>query len=62
MSEDLWVETTEEFKEGQCYTATGARVIKCKICSSTEFNVAVDSYYTAIRCVTCLWEECVHDG
>jgi ribosomal protein S27E len=34
----------------------------CLGCHGTTFAVGRASYYTAIRCMTCGWEECIHDG
>ena len=51
-----------EFHLGQCYEKHGAQQIKCGDCGSTEFHVALGSYYTAIRCKNCQIESCIHDG
>jgi len=32
------------------------------ICGSKEFNVGQDTYFTAIRCIKCGLEMCVHEG
>jgi len=36
--------------------------LMCTSCGSFEFNVGRGTYYTAIRCSKCGWEECLHDG
>ena len=36
--------------------------IRCKKCGALEFNVGSGDYFTAIRCVKCGWEECIHEG
>lgn len=33
-----------------------------KLCGGIDFHVAKDDYYTAIRCVKCRVEVCVHEG
>lgn len=35
---------------------------RCKHCKGVEFNVGRSGYYTAIKCVKCKWENCVHEG
>lgn len=39
-----------------------AGTIYCKSCGGKEFNVGSGVYFTAIRCVTCEFEICIHDG
>lgn len=34
----------------------------CKLCGSRNFNVGRGGYFTAIKCVVCKWEACVHSG
>lgn len=36
--------------------------LECGECGGDEFNVGTASWYTAIRCTTCGWELCVHEG
>lgn len=57
-------EKTEEvvFHVGLSVGQRVARALKCKTCGGVEFFVAQAEYYTAIKCTTCLWEACVHDG
>jgi hypothetical protein len=50
------------FHIGQCYEDSPAETVACKLCNSTSFNVGTASYYTAIKCVNCGWECCVHNG
>jgi len=47
---------------GQGYEAETVESLVCKKCGSKEFNVGKGNYYTAIRCVNCKWELCVHEG
>lgn len=50
------------FHIGQSYDRVPATQLKCKICGGLEFHVATGTHYTAMRCPTCLWELCIHDG
>jgi hypothetical protein len=61
---DLLTEKVEDntFHLGQLYEDDAAKLIYCKKCKSREFNVGQGSYFTAIRCVNCHWEICIHDG
>lgn len=34
----------------------------CLKCGADRFIVGRESYHTAIKCVTCGWERCIHDG
>jgi hypothetical protein len=34
----------------------------CRECGSDQFIVGRRSYYTAIKCVKCKWERCIHSG
>lgn len=47
---------------GQFADNNAARVLECTICGGRDFNVGQASCFTAIRCTTCEWEACVHDG
>ena len=58
----VFIETGCLFHIGQCYDEEPAKMIKCAYCSGTEFNVGIGSYFTAIRCIKCEWEICIHDG
>lgn len=61
-SEDVLENTNEEFSIGQLYDDHGAYKQICQKCGGDKFEVGIGSYYTAVRCPTCLWEVCVHDG
>lgn len=50
------------FHIGQCYEFKPADTLKCKRCGGLEFNVGKASCFTAIKCIKCLWELCVHEG
>lgn len=52
----------QPFHVGQVYEDTPAAQLKCKHCGGVNFHAAQGSYFTALRCPTCLWEVCVHDG
>lgn len=44
------------------YKEKKAKIIKCKNCGNRNFIVAVEDYYTAIKCPNCKWEQCIHEG
>jgi hypothetical protein len=50
------------FSIGQSYEDEPAKDMYCDLCKGTEFNVGQGSYFTALRCVTCKWEVCIHNG
>jgi hypothetical protein len=50
------------FHIGQCYEESKAMTLKCYKCGGNKFHVAQGSCYTAIRCVICMWECCIHEG
>ena len=50
------------FHIGQCFEENKAQPIKCYKCGGGEFNVGQGIYYTAIRCMHCEWECCIHEG
>lgn len=52
----------ETFIIGQCYEDKAATTLSCKKCGSTSFNVGQGACYTAIKCVNCSWQLCVHLG
>lgn len=52
----------ETFSIGQCYDKEAATTLCCRKCKSTEFNVGAGSYYTAVKCTSCDWQLCIHDG
>lgn len=54
--------TEDTFHIGQSYEERPAKIVECAKCGGREFNVAQGSYYTAIRCIKCQWEVCIHDG
>lgn len=51
-----------DFSIGQGYTRKKCKTILCKECNSDKFIVGVDDWFTAIKCPTCGWEVCIHDG
>lgn len=61
---DNFVSEVDEpiFHIGQCYEDTAAKVLQCLHCGGRDFNVGQGNYFTAIRCKTCEWEVCIHDG
>ena len=56
------IESDNTFHIGQCYENQAAKTVKCAFCGSTEFNVGMGSWFTAIRCKNCEWEQCAHSG
>lgn len=36
--------------------------IVCRKCDGTQFYVGQGSHFTAIKCVKCEWEICIHEG
>jgi hypothetical protein len=52
----------DPFHIGQGYDKKPAQQLQCSECGGREFHVAQGSYYTAIRCVKCRWEYCIHNG
>lgn len=58
----LKTDDTIKFHVGQSYTKNTAKTLACSICGGTEFNVGQDDFFTAIKCVKCQWEMCIHDG
>jgi len=41
---------------------SNTQTIKCTKCGSSYFNVGSGDYFTAIKCVNCKWEICIHQG
>lgn len=61
--DDLITEVPESvFHIGQCYGEKVAATVVCKRCGSANFFVGRGDYYTAIKCPTCAWEICIHEG
>lgn len=52
----------DEFSIGQSYEEGPALKLRCKLCHGSHFIVGVESYYTAIKCVNCKLELCIHSG
>ena len=50
------------FHIGQSYEDKPARYVYCKICGGVNFNVGRGSYFTAIKCISCDYELCIHEG
>jgi ribosomal protein L37E len=63
---DLLEKTIEKKVDGKFHVGSmgqdPAKSIVCRKCGSTQFNVGQGSYFTAIKCVKCEWEICIHDG
>mgnify|MGYP006931612292 CR=1 FL=1 len=54
--------TKGRFNIHQGYTEVGAKKLVCKLCKGDKFEVGIDNHFTAVRCPTCKYELCVHDG
>jgi len=52
----------DEFSIGQVYEDKPAARISCQFCGGTQFIMGAASYFTAIKCPTCQWEVCLHEG
>lgn len=52
----------ERFHIGQCYAEVPAEKLRCVKCKGDRFEIASEEYFTAVRCPTCLYEVCIHDG
>lgn len=61
--EEEFIETKQDhlFHIGQ-YNQGLAKTVYCKHCGGKEFNVGQEYYFTAIRCTTCEYEVCIHEG
>ena len=59
---DVIEDTDEKFHIGQEYTTRPDTKIRCVLCHGDKFEVGRGNYHTAIRCVTCQWELCIHEG
>ena len=61
--EDYLAEKKEiEFAVGQSYEDTPAKTLFCKHCGNDQFKVAQGDYFTAVKCVNCEYEICIHKG
>jgi hypothetical protein len=47
---------------GQSYGEQPAEGLRCKKCGGTTFEVGRGDYWTGLRCPTCKYEVCVHEG
>ena len=53
---------TDVFHIGQAGDDSPAELLRCKVCGGKDFNVGQGKVFTAIQCLTCEWEACIHDG
>ena len=44
------------------YTEEPVKKLICTLCGGDNFKVGSGSHFTAIKCVKCEWEWCVHEG
>lgn len=54
--------TGEHFHIGQSYEKKPAEKQRCVTCKTDKLEIATGSYFTAVRCPNCGWENCIHDG
>lgn len=50
------------FHIGQDYVDTPIPKIECIKCGGDKFEVGTAGYFTGIRCPSCGWECCIHEG
>lgn len=50
------------FSIGQIYEDEPAKTYYCRYCGKNEFYVGGGSYFTAVMCISCKRELCIHDG
>ena len=55
-------EQRNDFHIGQSYDDEPCQTVICDKCNSDKFIVGEGSYFTAIKCINCGWEICIHDG
>lgn len=55
-------EDKNDFHIGQSYESEPAKTIICNECNGDKFIVGRGNYFTAIKCIGCGWEMCVHEG
>lgn len=55
-------EQRNEFHIGQSYEEKTCETLYCKHCGSDKFKVGQADYFTALKCTTCEYEICIHDG
>lgn len=61
--EDYLKEKNEiEFNIGQGYEEIPARTLICKHCGCDKFKVGQGNCFTAIKCIKCEYEVCIHEG
>lgn len=61
--EDFYNEIDDDtFHIGQSYMDTNVNKYVCKTCNGDKFYFGQKEYFSAIKCVTCGWETCVHEG
>lgn len=55
-------ETSNDWHIAELGAKTPAKRLKCSKCGGTEFNIAHELYWTAVKCPRCGWEHTIHDG
>lgn len=52
----------EAFKTAECYSRAPCKKYVCTVCGTDKFEVGYVDYHTALRCPTCQYEICIHEG
>ena len=52
----------ETFFIGEDHEDRAVTTLSCKKCGSKNFNVGQGIWSTAIKCVNCDWQTCIHEG
>ena len=62
--QDVIVKLPEDdtFFIGQSYEEAAATTLACKKCGGMNFNIGQGNYFTAVKCVNCDWQLCIHEG
>lgn len=63
-NEDLiaYDEDSDCFHIGQSYSLNPCDKLVCSKCGCDKFFGGDSDYFTALKCPTCGWEICLHDG
>lgn len=60
--QDCFYEETELLMKMKANEGEDVKLIECVICKGCEFTVGRASYFTAVSCVNCGWEQSIHEG
>lgn len=51
-----------DFHINTSYAKEPAKTLVCSVCGADKFIVGSGDYFTAIKCINCGYEICVHRG